>query len=270
MYLEMRPTAHISPALFSKLGPSPVATRGTSVTTNNDNNGGRQAESDRRYEIMRDKYKYIGPVYDFLSNLYSGKSIHHCKTAMLDVETVKPGDRILFAGVGHGRDAIRAAELGADVTVVDLSETMLRKFSDALAKEAPQLAIRQVHSDIMKVAEFEQYDMVVANFFLNVFDEDMMVSVLEHLIRLGKADARVVVGDFSYPNGNLVARLFKKAYWYVAVFIFWLFANNAFHKIYNYPEHMQRLGLKVTEKKHFKLLNMNCYWSILGEKQAQN
>src|SRR5690554_787626 len=69
---------------------------------------------------MRDKYRYIGPVYDFLSNLYSGKNIHRCKTAMLEVETVKPGDRILFAGVGHGRDAIRAAELGADVTVVDL------------------------------------------------------------------------------------------------------------------------------------------------------
>src|SRR5690606_42154552 len=54
---------------------------------------------------------------------------------------------------------------------------------------------RRIHSDIMKVDEFEQYDMVVANFFLNVFDEDMMVKVLEHLIRLGKADARVVVGD---------------------------------------------------------------------------
>lgn len=47
---------------------------------------------------MRDKYKYIGPVYDFLSNLYSGKNIHRCKTAMLDVETVQPGDKILFAG----------------------------------------------------------------------------------------------------------------------------------------------------------------------------
>tara|TARA_R100000306_G_scaffold55358_1_gene53028 strand:+ start:2314 stop:2925 length:612 start_codon:yes stop_codon:yes gene_type:complete len=203
---------------------------------------------------MRDKYKYIGPVYDFLSNLYSGKNIHRCKTAMLDVETVKPGARILFAG--------------ADVTVVDLSETMLRKFAEAQEKEAPHLTIRRIHSDIMKVDEFEQYDMVVANFFLNVFDEDMMVRVLEHLIRLGKADARVVVGDFCYPTGNIVARLFKKMYWYMAVFIFWLFANNAFHKIYNYPEHMQRLGLHVTEKKHFKLLNMNCYWSILGRKQV--
>lgn len=217
---------------------------------------------------MRDKYKYIGPVYDFLSNLYSGKSIHRCKTAMLDVETVKPGDRILFAGVGHGRDAIRAAELGADVTVVDLSETMLRKFGDAQKEEAPHLAIHRIHSDIMKVDDFDQYDMVVANFFLNVFNEDMMVTVLEHLIRLGKPEARIVVGDFCYPTGNIVARMFKKLYWYMAVFTFWLLANNAFHKIYNYPEHMQRLGLDVTEKKHFKLLNMNCYWSVLGQKRV--
>ena len=55
-------------------------------------------------------------------------------------------------------------------------------------------------------------------------------------------DARVVVGDFSYPTGNLLSRMFKKLYWYMAVFIFWLFANNASHKIYNYPEHMQRVG----------------------------
>jgi demethylmenaquinone methyltransferase/2-methoxy-6-polyprenyl-1,4-benzoquinol methylase len=31
---------------------------------------------------------------------------------------------------------------------------------------------------------------------------------------------------------------------------------------------MQRLGLQVTEKKKFKLLNMDCCWSILGQKQA--
>jgi demethylmenaquinone methyltransferase/2-methoxy-6-polyprenyl-1,4-benzoquinol methylase len=217
---------------------------------------------------MRDKYKYIGPAYDFLSNLYSGKNIHRCKTAMLDVETVKPGDRILFAGVGHGRDAIRAAELGAAVTVVDLSETMLRKFADAQQQEAPQLTIHRIHSDIMKVEDFDHYDMVVANFFLNVFDEAMMERVLQHLISLGKPDARIVVGDFCYPTGNVVARMFKKLYWYMAVFTFWLLANNAFHKIYNYPEHMQRLGLDVTEKKHFTLLNMNCYWSILGQKRA--
>ncbi|WP_369601513.1 methyltransferase domain-containing protein [Hahella sp. SMD15-11] len=215
---------------------------------------------------IKDKYRIIGPAYDFLSAIYAGKSIHECKIAMLTPENIKPGDKILFAGVGHGKDALHAAELGADVTVVDLSETMLRKFQEGLDKKGNKASIRKVHSDILKVEEFEQYDMVVANFFLNVFDEDNMQKVLEHLIRLGKPGAKIVVGDFELPSGNILARAFKKAYWYVAVGIFWLFANNAFHQIYNYPEHMKNLGLTIRDKKRFSLLGINCYWSILGEK----
>lgn len=215
---------------------------------------------------MKDKYKLVGPIYDWLSALYSGKSIHHCKVAMLD--RLKPGDKVLFAGVGHGKDAVYAARLGAEVTVVDLSETMLRKFQANLDREGITVKIRQVHSDIMKVAEYERYDMVVANFFLNVFHEDMMVRVLEHLIRLGKPGAHVVVGDFSFPSGNVFSRIAKTLYWYGAVGFFWLFAGNAFHNIYNYPEWMKKLGLHIHEQKHYKLLLLNCYWSVLGKKPA--
>lgn len=213
---------------------------------------------------MKDKYKLVGPVYDWLSAVYSGKSIHHCKVAMLD--HLKPGDKVLFAGVGHGKDAVHAAKLGAQVTVVDLSETMLKNFQRNMDKEGITVKIRQVHSDIMKVEEYEQYDMVVANFFLNVFDEEMMVRVLEHLIKLGKPGADVVVGDFSYPTGNILSRAVKVAYWYGAVLFFWAFAGNAVHKIYNYPEWMKRLGLHIREQRHFRLLLLNCYWSVLGKK----
>ena len=102
---------------------------------------------------MKDKYKIVGPIYDLLSAVYSGNSIHHCKVAML--EHLKPGDKVLFAGVGHGRDAVHAAKLGANVTVVDLSETMLRNFQRNLEKEGVTVKIRRVHSDIMKVDEYE-------------------------------------------------------------------------------------------------------------------
>ncbi|RZI44523.1 class I SAM-dependent methyltransferase [Herbaspirillum sp. HC18] len=213
---------------------------------------------------MKDKYKLVGPIYDWLSAFYSGKSIHKCKIAMLD--RLKPGDKVLFAGAGHGMDAVHAARLGAEVTVVDLSETMLRNFQRKLEKEGIDVPIRRLHSDIMKVREYEKYDMVVANFFLNVFDEQMMHRVLEHLIRLGKPGAHVVVGDFAYPTGNILSRMLKTTYWYGAVLFFWAFAGNAVHKIYNYPESMQKLGLHIHEKRHYRLLLLNAYWSVLGRK----
>lgn len=217
---------------------------------------------------VKDKYRIVGPLYDFLSNLYSGRSIHHCKIAMINKDNVKKGDKILFAGVGHGLDAIQAAELGANVTVVDLSETMLNQFRQKLKKNNPKLKIRQVHSDILEFNEFKKYDMVVANFFLNVFYRDMMTRVLDQLVRLGKPGAKIVVGDFSYPTGNVFSRAFKVIYWYGAVLFFWLFARNAVHNIYNYPEFMENAGLVIKEKKYYKLGIVNCYWSVLGEKSA--
>jgi demethylmenaquinone methyltransferase/2-methoxy-6-polyprenyl-1,4-benzoquinol methylase len=215
---------------------------------------------------MKDRYAVVGPAYDLISNLYSGKSIQHCKVAHLD--QLKPGDKVLFAGVGHGRDALYAAQRGADVTVVDLSQTMLNKFSQVLAKEGANITVRQVHSDIMQFDEAEKYDMVVANFFLNVFQREMMVKVLAHLIEQGKPGAKIVVGDFEYPSGNIITRMIKVVYWYMAVLFFWAMAGNAVHNVYDYPEFMKNLGLQIKEKKRFRMLSLNFYWSVLGQKAA--
>ena len=217
---------------------------------------------------VKDKYRIIGPVYDLLGTLYSGQAIYSCKVAMLTPELIKPGDRVLFAGVGHGRDAIRAAELGAQVTVVDLSATMLRKFRELLEREnrSFRYPIREIHSDILKVQEPEPYDMVVANFFLNVFSEAMMVDVMRHLLGLTKAGGQLVVGDFTDSTGNFASRLLKRVYWYAALSLFCLLTKNPFHHMYDYPAHMEKLGLKVQDLKYFKRFNMSCYWSIRAQK----
>lgn len=241
----------------------------TEAVTIKNTSSGDQTSNNTAQEQTKDKYRFIGPMYDFLSAIYSGKSIHECKVGMLNAENIKPGDKVLVAGVGHGKDAIHAAELGAEVTVVDLSETMLNKFQEGLDKSGKtNLNIRKVHSDIFKFDEIESFDVVVANFFLNVFYEETMAKVLEHLVALTKKGGKVVVGDFAFPEGNVISRLFKKAYWYLAVSLFWMFTNNAMHSIYNYPDYMKKQGLIIRDRKYFKLLNVNCYWSVLGQKPA--
>lgn len=213
---------------------------------------------------MQDKYKVMGHIYGLLSDLYSGKSIRDCRIAMLD--HIKPGDRVLFAGVGYGEDAIHAAQRGANVTIVELSETMLSKFKQNLESLGKNVTIRQVHNDILKFEEFEQYDMVVSNFFLNIFDHASMLTVLQHMVKLAKPGAKVVIGDFIYPSGNLVARAAKNAYWFAANIFFWILAKNPIHKVYNYPEIMSSIGLVVKEKRYFDLLKVTFFWSVLAHK----
>ena len=209
---------------------------------------------------MRDKYWLAGHFYE----LTTSAAVTQCRVAMLDY--LQPGEKCLFAGVGHGEDAIYAAQRGAEVTVVDMSQTMLGKFQHNLdtlqqTNETP-LAVTQVQSDILEVADYEQYDMLVANFFLNVFYHDMMVTLLDHLAQLGKPGAKIVIGDFAYPEGNLWSRVSQSLFWYGVATIYWVLAGNAVHPIYNYPEEMKRLGLHVLEKKYF-----HGYWSVLGQKQ---
>ena len=217
---------------------------------------------------MADKYKVIGPLYDFLSTIYSGRQIHNCKTSMN--QDLKEDDTILFAGVGHGRDAIDAAERGAQVTVVDLSQTMLNNFERNLKGKVFKHPIRMVHSDILKFDETGQYDMVTANFFLNVFPEEFMAKVMAHLTSLVKPNGAFVVGDFHFPQGNAFVRAFQNVYWYIAVAIFTIFAKNAFHKIYDYPKHIQALGFRVEKTQAYRVLAMPCLWSIKATRSQQS
>ena len=209
---------------------------------------------------MRDKYWLAGHFYEVTTSA----AVKRCRVAMLDY--LQPGEKCLFAGVGHGEDAIYAAQRGADVTVVDTSKTMLAKFQHNLDKlhqaNGTPLAVTQMQSDILEVANYEQYDMLVANFFLNVFYRDTMVKLLDHLAQLGKSGAKIVIGDFAYPEGNLWSRVSQTLFWYGVATIYWVLAGNAVHPIYNYPEEMKQLGLLVLEKKYF-----DGYWSVLGQKR---
>lgn len=211
-----------------------------------------------------DRYRIMGHIYDLLANLYSGWQIPRCKEAMLDY--IKPEDEVLFAGVGHGREAGKAAEKGARVTVVDLSQTMLEKCKNTLDGCSFSHPVQYIHDDIFNVKPDKQYDYVFANFFLNVFQREQMDRVVKHLSGLARPGGYVVVGDFAFPEGNVFARAFKRLYWYIAVTLFFLITRNAFHDIYNYPEYLKKHGLEIAEIRHFKVLGVKLYWSVLAQK----
>lgn len=216
--------------------------------------------------MKKDKYWLMGPIYDAMSWVFAGNAIYKCKCSMLTPEYMKPGDKVLFAGVGHGKEAIYAAEHGAEVTVVDLSEAMLEKFREGIKKTGKDLNIRVVHSDIFKFEEFGEFDMVTGNFFLNLFPEGMVADVLAHLIKLGKDDAYVVISDFAFPQGNPFAKLFKQVYWYTAIIIFWATTDAAVHPVYDYRRFMENAGLDMKEEKHTEVLGVDAYTSFLGKK----
>jgi demethylmenaquinone methyltransferase/2-methoxy-6-polyprenyl-1,4-benzoquinol methylase len=217
---------------------------------------------------MLDKYKLVGRSYDFLSKLYSGNAIIDCKLSMLNERTIGQGSKVLFAGAGQGRDVLRAAELGAKVTTVDISPTMMKSFNQ-LRNAHPnkdQLKIETVLGDILKQEDFGEYDIVVSNFFLNVFDKDKMNTLLTHLLKLCRQNGHIVIGDFCPPQGGLLKKTAQQIYWYSAATAFFAIAGNAIHTIYDYRTILSNKGLEIKDEIFFPFLGHNFYHSILAKK----
>lgn len=216
-----------------------------------------------RGNAMKDGYWLVGFQYEVTGTLYSLGRIPRCKTAML--KHLRPGDRVLVAGVGHGTEAIEASRLGADVTAVDLSETMLKHFRRRIDREKPPREIRVVHDDIFNVRETGRYDVVIANFFLNVFSQTRVREVADHLGTLVKPGGHFVVGEFVLP-GTGWKGLLQRVNWYIAISLYSSTTEAVFHPVWDYPGLVRDAGCEILDIEYFTIAGVRLYWSILGRK----
>lgn len=221
---------------------------------------------DKKYEV-KDGYWLMGFQYEITGSLYSLGQIPNCKLAMLD--NLNPGDKLLVAGVGHGIEAIQAAKKRVNVTAVDISETMLKHMQKKIDRAKLDNPITIINDNILNVEYNEEFDMVIANYFLNVFKPEKMLQILSHLTTFVKPGGSMVIGDFTLPeSGGIFYKTFQSVYWYLAAFSYWLTADNAIHPIYNYPQLLESLGFEIVEIRNFKMLGMNCHRSVRGEKKS--
>jgi ubiquinone/menaquinone biosynthesis C-methylase UbiE len=215
---------------------------------------------------IKDGYWFMGFQYEITGSLYSFGQIPRCKVSML--EQLKPGDKLLIAGAGHGTEAIAGAKRGINVTTVDISKTMIGFMQRKIDRANLAKPIEIVNDNILNVKRTSQYDMVMANYFLNVFGRDMMLQILTHIATFVKPGGSLVIGDFVLPKeGNIFYRTFQKAYWYLAATLYAITADNAVHPIYDYPELLKSMGFEIAEIKYFRILGMKCHWSVRGVKK---
>jgi demethylmenaquinone methyltransferase/2-methoxy-6-polyprenyl-1,4-benzoquinol methylase len=110
-----------------------------------------------------------------------------------------------------------------------------------------------VCADIMEYEPAQPFDVVVANFFLNVFSRPVMEKILARLVSLVRPDGDFVVADFGIPRGNILLRARHRLYYYVVIISHWLMGLCAFHPIYVYTDYYPNLGLTVESRRQFRL-----------------
>jgi demethylphylloquinol methyltransferase len=194
-------------------------------------------------------YESISSIYERLNKLFTGGQ--NVAARLSQIDDMHAGQRVLYVGVGPGEEALEAARRGIKVTCVDLSPSMVeivrRRF------ELAGLPGEFVCADIMEFEPEEPFDVVAANFFLNIFSRPMMLQMLTRLVSLVRPGGDLVVADFAPPRGNIVLRLRHRLYYTVANVAHWTLGLCALHKIYTYADHYPALGLKLQSTRYFRL-----------------
>lgn len=204
------------------------------------------------------RYGRVAWCYEGLAALYSLGRIQQSKASQLS--ELAPGDRVLYAGVGCGEDAILAVRAGVRVTGVDVSARMLRGFRRRLEREG-QVATLVCEELSAHRAPAPGYDAVTANYLLNIFAPEPMRALLAHLATLVRPGGKLLVADFAAPSGSAFERACTRAYYRPVNVVGWLLGLGALHPLYDYAAELQALGLRVVARQGFSL----CVGPVLYE-----
>jgi ubiquinone/menaquinone biosynthesis C-methylase UbiE len=133
-------------------------------------------------------YNAVAWFYETTARWYSRGRIGASKA--WQVQHLNSGDRVLYAGVGTGEDALLAARRGAKVTCVDVAPKMLQRAQRRI--EAEGLTAEFVCSDIAAVEAAGSFAAVAADYFLNLFDDGTVAALVDHLVAMLRPGGKFV------------------------------------------------------------------------------
>ncbi len=219
----------------------------------------------RKKDLSRN-YDRAAWYYEKSAKFYSTNQISASKKFQL--RYIEPGSQVLYLGAGTGEDAVRAARQGAQVTCIDISSQMLDRVQRRFDKE--NLTVELVCVDAFQFDRAGRFDVVAANYFLNVFRKEAMVRMLSHTATLVKPGGRYLIADVSLPQGNLVAKAFNLVYLKMAMGVFWAMGLVPWHENYDYPAHFPESGLELEHVEYFRFLKRGpvVFQSIVARRTA--
>jgi len=143
--------------------------------------------------------------YERSSKIYSTNQIRSSKRYQM--QHLQPGEKILYLGAGAGEDALMAARHGAEVTCIDISQGMLDQVQKKL--DAENLSAELICINAYDHQRFEHYDVVAANYFLNVFRRNEMAKMLNFTAGFVRPGGKYLIADVATAQGNLLAKAFR-------------------------------------------------------------
>jgi tRNA (cmo5U34)-methyltransferase len=142
---------------------------------------------------MANGFNLLAPVYDLLARLVFGKCIDKSQCHFFGTaESVKS---TLVAGGGTGRffEEYFKQHPDSQLVFIEKSPTMITK---ARLRRAPDMNINFVESDFLTRCDAATHDLVLLPFFLDLFSNKSVESIVKSLDQVSKPHTLVIVTDF--------------------------------------------------------------------------
>lgn len=197
--------------------------------TTQKNSGGLGAEADEIREFFDDMSFGRNEVIDLNPVIRYEQELR--ARSVFTLLAINPGERVLDIGCANARDIVELVRIGALVTGVDISESMV----DAAKKQLEQVGIDGV---TLRVG-----DAACLNFPDASFDKVLCSEVIEHIPDASRAlrEMRRVLK----PGGSLVLSTPNKSSWY-GVERYWLW-QRLLRRKWPHPYDVWRNGKELVE-----------------------
>lgn len=202
-----------------------------------------------------DPYGFHAPWFEALEALYAGGAVAAAKRRQ--DPWFGPDKRVLYVGAGAAGEARAAAAKGARVTLLEPSPAMGRVATKRFARRG--LAMTLVPETLEAFKPEQRYDLVVANFFLNIFPMPDLTAQLKRLTDLVAPNGHLLIADFepwrSGPMGVL-----QRCYWSVGYWLAAKFTGDKAHPLYDYRPLLHHLGWREQGHRCFRIWGLGPRW----------
>ena len=202
-------------------------------------------------------FNRVSWAYDFLVKLVFGKSLRDAQAHYL--KRISNHSKILVIGGGTGiilEDLYNLCP-NTHVDYVEASSSMIRL---AKKKAKPNWSIEFIHqSDTSKLPN-QHYDYIIAGFFLDVFPEKQLETVVKNLKSSLKPEGKLHVTDF---HTDMYDWWWSRALLKGMFLFFRLSARLASKKLLPFSDFLNAQGLsEKAQGRHYHSLVWTSVWSI--------
>lgn len=200
--------------------------------------------------MKKNNFDRIAFLYDRLAKLIFSSSIKNAQLVHLDVIPDKGKVLIIGGGTGWILNEIFKKKLDVHITYIELSQKMLHSSKRSVSKSK----VSQVHfihgdEESLKLLK-SQFDVIITNFFLDVFQEKRLLKVMYDLKLLLNQDGFWINTDFvkHYDSGY---NFWKRGLIKIMYIFFRILCNVEGSRLLNFKEYFSTLELNHMDNQRF-------------------